>query len=152
MFIKSPLLKWTSRQCRSAAASIFAWQQRKWHFSWPCIASWSRSCCSNTDTFVNWSGMLCVDEDRCSKAEKRRRGEHMIWWMGTKWTYLLKRSTTAKIESDLPDLGSPSTKSIEISSHTKWGLGKGCRRLDRESARLVLLTHWTFLNKPLDVQ
>lgn len=45
-----------------------------------------------------------------------------------KWLYLLNLSTTAKIVSKPPDLGRPTTKSKDISSQTRVGIGSGCRR------------------------
>lgn len=55
--------------------------------------------------------------------------------------YLLKWSTTTNMESKLPDFGSPSMKSIEISSQTKHRIGKGCRRPTRDRAELLFCWH-----------
>lgn len=60
-----------------------------------------------------------------------------------KWLYLDSLSTTARIVSKPRDLGRPSTKSVEMSSQTLSGMGKGCRR----RGGLLLLTHIAPLHK-----
>ena len=64
-----------------------------------------------------------------------------------KWAYLDNRFTTTKIESRPFDFGSPSMKSMDISSQIWWGLhqsGWGSGII------LVVLAYLTFRDKVLD--
>lgn len=45
-----------------------------------------------------------------------------------KWPYVLKWSMTTKIAVKLWEIGNPSTKSIDIFSHMRVGIGKSWRR------------------------
>ena len=54
-----------------------------------------------------------------------------------KWPYLVNLSTTTIIVVFPAEVGNPSTKSRDTSSHTNDGIGKGCRRPAGDRASLL---------------
>lgn len=61
-----------------------------------------------------------------------------------KWAYLLNLSTSTMRESYPLDFGNPLMKSINISSHTRFGMGSGCNSPAGITDSLVPLTDYTF--------